>query len=182
MFSLYNDVKSVRRLLRSLGLDLEVVQNTEDQEEPRPGRLSERQVNGFQEQMLHLNKLQLGFESKMRQFGQTDILGDDTRRVVDLLSEIESHLHDVLKEAWERGQTEAGADVKPVSDSLQPLFDKDDFRAHVTQPLNEITRLINRHVFGEASQETQELMAEIEGRDGDRRPSPNIPPPDPAGL
>lgn len=165
LFGLYNDVKSVRRSLRSLGLDLGSLPLPKQgvrrgrwfaRSRWRAYRFTDRQAQGFHEQMLTLNTLQLGFESKKRQFSQTDFLRKDTARVVNLLNVIETYLNDVLRKAWEKRAwtVAAGAEIKPVSCALQGLFRKSDFRANATEPLNEITLLINKHVFGKASAET----------------------------
>jgi hypothetical protein len=107
--------------------------------------------------------LQLRFESKPLQFGQTDFLGVDTNRVVSHLGVIERYLHDVLKEAWERRAwtIHAGTDVTLVSDALQDLFRADTFRANMTNPVAEMTRLINAHMFGEATKATQEALESL---------------------
>jgi hypothetical protein len=77
---LYNGVKSVRRIVRSLGLDLKTYPDAERETVRQTAILSEEQARGFHAQMLILNGLQLEFESKVRQFGQTNFLGDDTTK------------------------------------------------------------------------------------------------------
>jgi len=166
LFSLYNDVKSVRRTLRSLGLDPKYSQPSWDTPKPAGGQLTDIQARGFHEQMLTLNSLQLGFEAKKRQFEQTDFLGQETPDVVRQLSDIEHHLNRVLA-VWERGGwlVQPGTQIKPVSEKLVPLFNGTQFRTKVSLPLREITRLINKHAFGEASSETRELVSSLEGQE-----------------
>jgi hypothetical protein len=78
--------------------------------------------------MLILNGLQLGFESKARQFGQTNFVGDDTAKVVELLDRIENHLNQVLNLWEQRGwNIREGAPLSLVSDGLTPLFRVGDY-------------------------------------------------------
>jgi hypothetical protein len=160
LFSLYNDVKSVRRSLRSMGLDPKYNTLTRQPAGASDGRFTEEKARAFHEQMLGLNSLQLGFESKKRQFEQTDFLLEDTGKVLTCLRGIEKHLNEVLKNSWEKRAStiQAGADIKPVSDALLPLLDTPQFKEHVSGPMTEITRLINKHVFGEASEKTKQLV------------------------
>jgi hypothetical protein len=168
LFTLYNGVKQVRRILRSQGLDLQARHRPD--RAVTPGQtLTEQQSQAFHEQMLALTTLQLGFESKGRQFGQTNLLGEDTNRVVSCLGKIEGYLNQVLKEAWERrGWTiDAGTDVAVVSEALQCLFRKVPFRANMSDPLRQITRLINEHVFGKATEKTREALNRVVKTDAD---------------
>jgi hypothetical protein len=166
LFTLYNDVKQVRRILKSHGLDLRARHRPDHPVDPHQ-TLTEQQSRAFREQMLALTVLQLGFESKARQFGQTNFLGKDTDRVVTLLGDIEHYLHEILKVAWEqRGWTiHAGTQVAVVSNPLQMLFRKDPFRASMSEPLREITGLINAHVFGEALAKTQLALESVVKKD-----------------
>lgn len=163
---LYNDVKRVRRILKSQGLDLGA-RRSPDPPVDHPEQFTNQQVEVFHAQMLALTDLQLQFESKVRQFGQTNLLGKDTGEVVELLGQIETHLHKVLKQAWEQRAwtVRTGSDVSVVSDALQPLFRKRSFRDNMTTPLQDITRLINAHVFSGASDETREVLDDIDERD-----------------
>ena len=126
LVALYNDVKSVRRVLRSLGLDLKTYPEAERARARQTGLTSE-QADGFRAQMLILSKLQLGFESKAKQFGQTDFLDGDTGLVLLL---------------WEQnGWTiRKGTCLGQVSDGLVRLFRvRDHMRPEVSEPLREIT-------------------------------------------
>lgn len=149
LVSLYNDLKSTRRSLRSLGLDPKYYGYYQATESTDRHVFTELQAHDFQEQMRFLNKLQLGFESKKRQFHQTDFLGKDTVRVVAKLQMIEVYLNEVVKDVWENSGwiIQAGAPLDIVSTKLEPLFKKTNFRTNATDPLTEITRLINEHVF-----------------------------------
>jgi hypothetical protein len=152
----YNGVKAVRRTLRSLGFDPKYA-SSPPATTGRAHVLTPEQARGFREQMLILNGLQLDFESKARQFGQTDFLGDDTERVVTLLGGIENHLNQVLQ-VWEHnGSTiQEGTPIDVVANGLSKLFRvREHLRPQVSDPLREITRLINKHVFGEATAKTQ---------------------------
>jgi len=162
LIALYNDVKSVRRVLRSHGLDLKTYPAAE-RESARQNALTKEQADSFREQMLVLSELQLGFESKAKQFGQTNFLDDDTDQVVKNLGRIENHLNQVLW-LWEQsGWTiREGTHLGLVSDGLVRLFRvRDHMRPEVSEPLRDITRLINKHVFGEATERTQNALAEI---------------------
>lgn len=163
LVDLYNGVKAVRRHLRSLGLDLQTYPNNE-QEQAKNALLTEEQARGFHEQMLILSGLQLGFEAKVRQFGQTNFLDDDTVKVVEALGCIEEHLNQVL-DLWEqRGWTiRKGTPLADVSKGLEKLFRvRAHLRPQVSNQLWKITELINKHVFGGASKNTKEVAEGIE--------------------
>jgi hypothetical protein len=163
LVALYNGVKSVRRIVRSLGLDLKTYPEAERETAGQTAILSEEQARGFHSQMLILNGLQLEFESKARQFGQTNFLGDDTDQVVTNLGRIENHLNRVL-ELWEKsGWTiQQGTPLRLVSDGLKLLLRvREHLRPEVSDPLRKITELINKYVFGEALKETQDALAKI---------------------
>jgi hypothetical protein len=169
---LYNGVKSVRRIVRSLGLDLKTYPDAERETVRQTAILSEEQACGFHAQMLILNGLQLEFESKARQFGQTNFLGDDTDQVVTNLGRIENRLNRVL-ELWEKsGWTiQQGTPLWLVSDGLKLLLRvTEHLRPEVSNPLREITELINKHVFGEAMKETQDALAAIVSEHEKREP------------
>ena len=163
LVALYNDVKAVRRILRSLGLDLKTYPNN-DQEQVKNAVLTEEQARGFHEQMLILSRLQLCFEAKAKQFGQTNFLGADTWKVVEALSCIEEHLNQVL-DLWEqKGRTiREGTALAVVSDGLVKLFRVRLYlRPKVSDQMREITKLINEHVFGGASNATKDVVAKID--------------------
>jgi len=84
----YNEVKEIRRTLRSLGLRAST------------GELNETQVNGFRELMLRLNVVQLAFEALGREVGETDVFKEDTVEIIKRLHKIEDYLNDVLH-VWE---------------------------------------------------------------------------------
>lgn len=142
LVNMYNEVKAVRRTLRSLGFDPKYRPELAGQEH----LLSLEQVRGFHGQMLILNGLQLDFEAKARQFGQTNLLREETEQVVKHLGKIESHLNQVL-ELWEHSgwRVQEGADIDVVSKGLEGLIRvRQNLRPNVSDPLREITRtLIN---------------------------------------
>ena len=120
-----------------------------------------------------LNGLQLQFEAQAKQFGQTNLLADDTVQVVNKLGRIENHLNTVL-ELWEQsGWTiREGTPLVRVSDGLVRLFRVGDhLRPGVSGPMREITGLINKHLFGEATEATtralEQVLSEHEKRDQD---------------
>jgi hypothetical protein len=164
----YDGVKAVRRILRSLGLDLKTYA---DAETARDTRLTEEQVRGFNTQMLLLNDLQLGFESKIREFGHSNFFGNQTDDVLNCLGRIEDHLNGVL-DMWEK----RGRDIRPgtttlgvVSDGLVGLFRiRDHFRPGVSTQMEEIMQIINKQVygkkFGEASKEVRDAYEPIDHR------------------
>jgi len=172
LVALYNGVKSVRRTVRSLGLDLKTYPAAEREIVMQAAVLSEEQAHGFHAQMLILNGLQLDFESKAKQFGQTDFLDDDTDQVVTNLGRIENHLNRVL-ELWEdSGWTiQPGTPLRVVSDGLVPLLRvRAHLRPEVSDPMREITLLINKHVFGEARPKTQNALKKIVSKHEAREP------------
>ena len=161
LVALYNQVKAVRRSLRSLGLDPKYP--GPDAAGGRSGVLTEMQAQGFQAQMLILNGVQLDFEAKARQFGQTDLVGPDTARVVQLLGSIENHLNQVLS-VWETNGylIQAGSAIEPVSVGLEKLFRvSDHLRPMVSDPLREVLKLLNRRAFGEATPTTKKAYATV---------------------
>lgn len=129
----------------------------------RTAVLTEEQACGFHAQMLILSGLQLEFESKAKQFGQTNFLDDDTDNVVKCLARIEDHLNQILF-LWEQSgwTVREGMALKVVSDGLVKLFRvRDHLRPEVSEPMREITCLINKHVFGVATLKTQAVLAGI---------------------
>ena len=163
LVALYNDVKAVRRILRSLGLDLNTYPANE-QEQAKNALLTEEQARGFHAQMLILSGLQLGFEAKVKQFGQTDFLDNDTGEVVEALSRIEEHLNQTL-DLWEENgwRIREGTPLAVVSEGLVKLFRvRDHLRPQVSNQMREITKLINKHVFGGASEDTEAVVETID--------------------
>jgi hypothetical protein len=164
LIALYNDVKAVRRILRSLGLDLKTYPVNEQVQVRQNAVLTKKQPRGFHTQMLILSGLQLGFEAKVKQFGQTNFLDDDTGKVVEALSRIEEDLNQVL-DLWEKnGWTiREGTALAVVSDGLVKLFRvTDHLRPQVSDQMKEITKLINEHAFGGASKDTKAVVARID--------------------
>ena len=162
LFDMYNEVKQVRRIVRSLGLDLKAKSRP-----PAAGggetRLTPEQVDGFKKQMLRLDTVQLKFEAKARQFGQTNVLNDDTTSVVEDLVTIEKHLRKTLEVAWEgRSWTvREGTQVQEISAALQPLLRKDEFRTGISEPLLRLTAKINANLYGGATQATSVALSKI---------------------
>jgi hypothetical protein len=102
----------------------------------------------------------------------TYFLGDDTDQVVTNLGRIENRLNRVL-ELWEKsGWTiQQGTPLWLVSDGLKLLLRvTEHLRPEVSNPLREITELINKHVFGEAMKETQDALAAIVSEHEKREP------------
>jgi hypothetical protein len=164
LVALYNDVKAVRRILRSLGLDLKTYPGHEQEQMRQDAVLTEEQARGFHAQMLILSGLQLGFEAKVKQFGQTNFLGDDTGKVVEALGRIERHLNQVL-DLWEQhGWTiREGTALAVVYGGLEKLFRVTDyFRPQVSDQMRKITKLINEHVFGGATTATEDVVARLD--------------------
>ena len=195
LVALYNDVKAVRRALRSLGLDAKLnldrdmyaANETEDKnyfstedglkELKAVGlavRLSQEQADGFRKQMRILNRLQLGYEAKKRQFKQADLLGEDRAAVVATLEFIESYLNGLVGLWEEHGWTfQEGTVLDEVSPGLQRLFRKEPFRAAVSNPMEGITAVFNEHLFG-ATVETDYAKRFLHGSTPEKgsRPSP----------
>lgn len=165
--ALYNQVKAVRRILRSQGLDLHKHKN-KPQPITQPGSLTKEQARQFQEQMLALNGLQLEFESKLKQFGQTNIFGEYNPEIVTLLGQIEEHLNGVLSMWEDEGWTiRGGTSIQDVSDSLKGLFlvtGKDGFGTNVSEPMKKIMRLTGQLVFGQATDKTSTAFSQTESR------------------
>ena len=55
--------------------------------------LTEEQARGFHAQMLILSGLQLGFEAKVKQFGQTDVFGGASKDTKAVVARIDSERH-----------------------------------------------------------------------------------------
>jgi hypothetical protein len=147
----YNEVKAIRRTLRSLGL------------RSFTGTLNELQASGFREQMLRLNVVQLSFEALKREIYETDIFKDDRPALVMRLYEIEHYLNGVLH-IWEDGrwQIEAGSDGAVVSSGLNDLIGPSMcFKAGIGAHREEITTLIHKHLFGPPSQSTKDKLSEF---------------------
>lgn len=172
LIDLYNGVKSVRRALRSLGLDakLHIDRDTykdkannyfsaDDGAEELKAvgmaiELTREQADGFREQMRKLNELQLGYEAKKRQFRQADLLGEDRAAVADGLASIEHYLNRLVGLWEEHGwKIQEGTSLHEVSPALQPLFRVEKFRASVSSPMRRITATINGHLFGAPARE-----------------------------
>jgi hypothetical protein len=178
LIDLYNGVKTVRRSLRSLGLDAKLhidEQTYENQPETyfatQPGLdelktvglsvgLTQQQVDGFHEQMQTLNTLQLGYEAKARQFEQADLLEQDGKSVARTLESIESYLNHLV-DLWEEHgwKVREGTQLHVISAWLQPLYRRDEFRRRFSKPMRSITKVINKHLFG-APPETDESPTE----------------------
>jgi hypothetical protein len=176
LVALYNDVKAVRRELRSMGLDAKLHLDTqtckakEAQDKNyfstaeglnelaavgQTVRLSQEQARGFQNQMRRLNRLQLGYEAKKRQFTQADLLGEDRAAIVLTLALIESYLNELVALWEEHGWTfQAGTVLDEISPGLQLLFRKEQVRAAVSDPMKGVTAVFNEHLFG-ATEETK---------------------------
>lgn len=166
LIAIYNGVKTVRRTLRSLGLDSKLHIKEEDRSKvsgyylTEPGLrdleaagrtvdLTKEQAAGFNQQMQLLNSLQLGYEAKARQFEQTDLLKGDRKPVVDKLDKIESYLNGLVGLWEEHGwEVREGTALHLISADLQPLFRQDLFRPAFSLPMREITAVINAHLFG----------------------------------
>jgi len=168
MVALYNQVKGVRRTLRSLGLDLNTRRDPEMRQVTKEtASLTDEQARGFHTQMLILSGLQLEFESKVKQFGESDLLGIHTPNVVDQLGLIENHLNRVLTLWEEDGWTiREGTPLAQVSDGLIDLFRiRGHFGNGVSNPMKEIRKVINQEFFGEATKETQAALKQVELKD-----------------
>jgi hypothetical protein len=167
----YNEVKAIRRTLRSIGL------------REATGTMSETQVGGFRELMMRLNLVQLAFEALKRELGETDFFKEDTAEIVKRLYYIESHLNKVLQ-VWEKdgSSIEFGSDAGFVSRGLVGLigptkglsegFERRNsrtrsFKEGVVDHRREITRLIHEHLFGPASGTTKDELDKLDN-DGDR--------------
>jgi hypothetical protein len=167
----YNEVKAIRRTLRSIGL------------RAATGTMSETQVRGFRELMLRLNVVQLAFEALKRELGETDFFKEDTAEIVKRLYYIESHLNIVLQ-VWEKDGSaiQVGSDAGFVSLGLVGLIGPSkglkegfehrnsrttSFKEGVVTHRREITRLIHKHLFGPASGTTKAELDQLEN-DEDR--------------
>jgi hypothetical protein len=162
LVTLYNGVKSIRRVLRSIGLGAGT------------GEFTDGQVEGFRTQMLALNDVQLEFEAKMRQFGEAGLLRTGGDQVVGDLHTIEDHLNNILSEAWEGlgPGIQTGSSIEPVTTALHGLLDKNAFRMHVSDPRSRITTAINEDVFGEASREAKSALAKADQNAGSNLSGP----------
>jgi hypothetical protein len=163
----YNEVKAIRRTLRSIGL------------RDATGAMTEAQVRSFHDLMLRLNVVQLAFEALKRELGETDLFKEDTAEIMKGLYKIESHLNDVLQ-IWEINGSSigVGSDVKFVSCGLVGLIGPSkglndgserskggtimSFKGGVVIHRRLITRLIHKHLFGPASGATKEELDQFD--------------------
>jgi hypothetical protein len=145
----YNEVKAIRRTLRSLGL------------RSFTGALSDVQVSGFREQMQRLNVVQLSFEALAREVPETDIFKPDSSAIAKELSAIEAHLNDVLS-VWEHSGSlvAAGTDGKVVS-SLERIIRYEHFKKGVIDHRRKIGALIHDHLFGPQSESAKQELTTI---------------------
>lgn len=161
----YNEVKAIRRTLRSLGL------------RGFTGALNEVQVNGFREQMLRLNAVQLSFEALKREVGETDIFEEDTPALVLGLYKIEHYLNRVLA-VWEHGgsQIEVGSDGRVFSGGLKDLIGPSSgFKPGIVVPRREVATLIHQHLFGPASESTKVKLEDLDAEEEVQESETNTP-------
>jgi len=157
----YNEVKAIRRILRSLGL------------RDQTGSLDDRQVSGFSEQMLSLNMVQLAFEALGRELGETDLFDGDTAFIVAQLGTIAKFLGDVVT-IWENTMTSI-CEHPPrstVAAGLDRLIgdSNPDFHERVVVPRRLLTERIHKHLFGPATEETKRELAVLNAAE-DTRPA-----------
>ena len=150
----YNEVKAIRRTLRSYGFRNAV------------GALDEPQVHAFREQMARLNGVQLEFEALKREVGEARLFDGNSAKILDALYKIESHLNKVLR-VWEYHgiDVEVGADAKIVVDGLQDLIGKSAiFKSGVVEPRRKATQLMQDSLFGSSSQSVSSKLDDLEGK------------------
>lgn len=170
LITLYNGVKTVRRALRSLGLDAKLYLDPKEVKDNERGSkgyylrkkgreeltaiglgvpLTKEQADGFHGQLRILNQLQLGYEARKRQFQQADLLGEDRTKVADTLACIESYLNHLVDPWEQRGwNIHEGTLLNEVSDPLQALYRKRVFRRMFSHRMQRITKVFNEHLFG----------------------------------
>ncbi len=154
----YNEAKAVRRTLRSLGLAQD------------SGSLDQRQVDGFRDQMMLLNQVQLDFEALTREIGEARLFDENSPEILTELHRIERHLNSALQ-IWEKGgaSIDVGTDVSVVAAGLDGLIgDSAVFRAGVATPRRRATELMQDSLFGRSSEKTRSTLQRLEA-DSDAR-------------
>jgi hypothetical protein len=150
--SSYNDVKAIRRELRSFGF-----RRVE-------GELDAEQVTEFRRLMSQLNRTQLAFEGMKRELGETDLFGEDTAAVATALFNIEDYLNGTLK-LWENDgrDVRVGLSAAVVSSGLDGLIGPaQKFKRGVVAPRDVATQLIHKHLFGPATSATTSQLQSLE--------------------
>lgn len=148
----YNKVKAIRRTLRSYGF------------RHAAGGLSQRQVDGFREQMTCLNTVQLDFEALKREIGEARLFDDKSVEILEELYKIESYLNRVLR-LWERqgAQIDVGTDGEVVASGLECLIGKSAvFKSGVAAPRRKATEHMQNSIFGRSSEDVSKKLDELE--------------------
>jgi hypothetical protein len=148
----YNDVKAIRRTLRSHGL-------------ANPsGTLSQRQIDGFRVEMTRLNRVQLDFEALKREIGEARLYDDNSVEILESLHVIESHLNRALS-VWERNGAEidVGTDASVVAVGLDGLIGESaKFKTGVVAPRRRATELMQASLFEGSSETDRTRLKELE--------------------
>lgn len=191
LIDIYNGVKTVRRTLRSLGLDAKLHLDPKEAEDNEKRdklyylkstgraelkatgvavRLTKEQADGFHEQMRTLNQLQLGYEARKRQFKQADLLGEDGSTVADTLASIERYLNHLV-DLWEQHgwKIHEGTPLHTVSSWLQPLYRQRIFKRKFSSRMSHITEIINRHLFGPAKPDRRDKASDATSAASDQK-------------
>ena len=142
MDDLYNQVKTIRRTLRSLGFAPGGSEGTNSV------LLTEQQAGGFLEQMRILNQVSL-VRYKLKLFRRTGLLGSAAPGVVDLVEDVEIYLNLVLA-LWQHQGSSIGGEtpLAVVSQGLAPLLRTQEFRQGIAVPMDGIWILISEEAFG----------------------------------
>jgi hypothetical protein len=148
----YNEVKAIRRTLRSYGLCTAA------------GALSQGQVNAFREQMTCLNTVQLDFEALKREIGEARLFEDNSLEILEALQRVETYLNGVLK-LWERkgAEIDVGTDGKVVASGLRCFIGESKmFKSYVVEPRRRATALMQDSIFGRSSWHVSSRLHQLE--------------------
>jgi hypothetical protein len=160
----YDQVKLVRRMLRTLGF-----------EQPAPG-LAQGQVDGFVSQMTALQSVELALEVAERQVDVSrDDYGPEGEELYQTLRLMDGYVRKVLKE-WEDRPHQVAVDGQPpAADKGWPEFasffgsDEDSIailRRNIADPMREVERLVRK--ADELPTPKSRPSSRVRGRD--RRP------------
>jgi hypothetical protein len=133
----YNEVKSIRRSLRALGLL-----------SPRCGPLTAEEAEEVLTIMTRLNAAQLRFEAIKKEVEQSNLF-THLDLVTKELRTVENYINKCAIEKWEKsaGCIRKGADRHELDNLQLPVF-IEGFEHHIFRPLDNLTVTLHEELFG----------------------------------
>jgi hypothetical protein len=133
----YNEVKSIRRSLRALGLL-----------SPRRGRLTAEEAEEVLTIMTRLNAAQLRFEAIKKEVEQSNLF-THLDLVTRELRTVEDYINKCAIAKWEKstGHIRKGADRHELDNLELPRF-IEGFEYHIFRPLDNLTLTLHEELFG----------------------------------